>query len=519
MKTVTKIILIAWLWLMVINAGTLGAIDTDVRLQMAHAWWTGTEEVQISPQMQPKVRGDIRFGIRGVGGKRYIFYKPGQALLMLPGDWLGTQLHRFFPIMESKQWRDLAVNFFVFIPLNVAAVVSCFWLLKLFGFSERIAGLTSITWLLGTTFFYYAQVQHQNNQILLFVTLGYATALACVRNRHSLFAILSGLALGAALLIRQTSIIHVFSVFLFFIGCLAYQSRDKLKLLKTAALWVFGFIPLALFGRIFDYMRFGVFWRNAATFNQLNNTDPIFSGLPELPANHPFTNPPHVGILGVLFSPAKSIFIYDPLLLPCLVLGAFFWKRLSPYIKWYLITVVLNLGLHIALTSRLDFWHGDTAWGARYQVTSVQLLLIPLIGVFIEYLGTTRSWRKWLMQGIITVAFIVQIASVTLPMNLEIYQKKLGMPGTRLDFRLGRRLINNVCLINSSISSQCLDNYPDKKRNLEAFINSEILPFHLQQKAQENKPSTKVANLVLLLWIFVLILALLTTSRYVFMGR
>lgn len=67
MKTVTKIALIALLWITVVNSGTMGSLDTDLRLQMAHAWWTGTEEVQIPPGYKLKVRGDIQAGVIGVG--------------------------------------------------------------------------------------------------------------------------------------------------------------------------------------------------------------------------------------------------------------------------------------------------------------------------------------------------------------------------------------------------------------------------------------------------------------------
>ncbi|HEY9651835.1 MAG TPA: hypothetical protein V6C95_14305, partial [Coleofasciculaceae cyanobacterium] len=148
MKTVTKIALIALLWVTVVSSGTVGTLDTELRLQMAHAWWTSTPEVQIRPNYKLKIRGDIVAGVIGVGGKRYIAYEEGQSMLMLPGDWLGTQLHQLFPTIPSKTIRELVVSLLIFIPLNIAAVVSCFWLLRLFDFEERIAGLTSLTWLL-----------------------------------------------------------------------------------------------------------------------------------------------------------------------------------------------------------------------------------------------------------------------------------------------------------------------------------------------------------------------------------
>lgn len=516
MKTATKIALIALLWITTVSSGTLGTLDTDLRLQMAHAWWTGTEEVQIPPGYQLKVRGDIIAGIVGVGGRRYIAYEEGQSMLMLPGDWVGTQLHQWFPAIPSKDLRDLVVNFLIFIPLNVAAVVTCFWLLRLFDFEERIAGLTSIAWLLGTTVLHYAQVHQHNNQVLLLVTIGYAAALACVLRGRPSFALLSGLAVGGTVLIRISSAIHGLTVLLFLVGCLAYQSRDKLKVLKVAGVWIVGFIPFAMLGRVFDYIRYGSFLATGKSVEQQQlATDPMWSGLPDLPANYPLINDPHVGILGALFSPAKSIFIYDPLLIPCLVLGIVFWKKLSPYIQWYLVTVILNLCLHLVAYSRFVFWHGDSAWAARYHVTSIQLLLIPLLALFIQQLLFARGLRARLMKGLIAIALIFQTASVTMPMNLEIYQTQVGFPGSRLELRIGQRLTNIACLFNGSISAQCVNRNPDKKPFVEQYNRVLFLPFVFSQKAAGNPALFQLSLILFVVWGVVLILAIGTTAKFI----
>lgn len=519
MKTLTKIALIALLWITTINSGMLGSIDTDLRLQMAHAWWTGTEEVSIPSDYKLKVRGDIVAGVVGVDGKRYIAYEPGQSLLMLPGDWLGTQLHRWFPILPERDWRMLAVNFFIFIPLNVAAVVSCFWLLRVFDFNERIAGLTSIAWLLGTTVLHYAQVHQHNNQILLFVILGYASALSYVLRDRPRFALLSGFVLGGTVLIRITSVVHAFTVLLFLVGCIAYQSRDRLKIFRGIGLWMVGFIPLALLGRILDYLRYGSFLATGKGIEkQQLATDPLWAGLPDLPANYPLINEPHVGILGPLLSPAKSLFIYDPFLLPCILLGILFWKRFSPYVQWYLITGFFNLGLHLLAYSRFFFWHGDSAWGARYHVTSVHLLLIPLLALFIQLLLSAKGWVYWLMRGIVAFAIAAQIASVTLHMNLEIYQSQLGVPGTRFDFRLGQRMVNIGCLVNHSFSRLCLDRNPDKKSHLEKWNTVKFIPFAFSRKASNNPVLGKFLPLTFLVWILLTFSAIIATKKFVFMS-
>lgn len=504
MKTSLKITLIALLWLVVVNSGTI-SVDTAARLQMAHALWTGTEEISLPPDYQPQVRGDA--GILGVDGKRYYYFDMGQPLLMVPGDWVGTKLHQIFPVTSRSFLQCLAVNFLVFIPLNVAAVVACFWLLKLFDFSERIAGLASLTWLLSTTVLHYAQINQQNNQVLLFVTLGYATALAYIKKENFSFILLSGLALGAAVLIRYTSVIYVLTLLLFVVGCLVYQRRKFLKVLPIIIWWILGFMPLFLVGKMFNYIRFGSFWTTAANLSMKQaQTDPIYSGLPQFPPHYPWINPPHVGILGVLLSPAKSLFIYDPLLLPCLVLGIFLWKRLSPYIQWYLVTAIFNLSLFIVSMSRLDFWHGDAAWGARYHVTSLHLLFIPLIALFVQYLLKSTGIRRWFLSGIIALAIMVQIASVILHPTADTGRIYLAKPSSFSRLRLGTRIRNLGCLINPDFSQYC----PRELGKAETPLMNKIalLPFAFTQSRE----------LILIIWGLILVAAIASTWHFCWVG-
>ncbi|WP_217651984.1 glycosyltransferase family 39 protein [Hydrococcus rivularis] len=502
MKTVIKISLIALLWIIAVSPGTIYG-DTLIRLEMAHAWRTGREEVTLTPDNKPKSRLDSP-GVSGVGGKRYTTYDAGQSLLMLPGDWLGSQLHRLLSQQDENFLRRLVVSFLIFIPLNLAAVLTCFWLLRLFDFNERIAGLASLTWLLSTTVLTYVQNPQQNNQILLFVTIGYAAALACVRHGKLHFAFLSGLALGAVILIRSSSIIHVLTVFLFLVGCLVYQNREKLKSMQAAGLWIIGLLPLSMLGRVIDYLRFGSFWTTGQNlWAKQVKTDPIFAGLPPLPADYPFINPPQFGIWGVLFSPAKSIFIYDPLLLPCLLLGAFLWKKLSPYMQWYLLCGIFNLALHIALTSKLDFWHGDAAWGARYHVTSVHLLLIPLIALLIERLLSVKGLSRWLIQSLLVLAIMMQMTSVVLRPVAEGNQIYFANPQSFLEFRWGERITNIGCLIDRSFSPEC-----PSKLNSNLSNKLSLLPFNF----------TRGRNFIFIVWGLILIVAIASTVRFCFQG-
>jgi hypothetical protein len=407
----------------------------------------------------------------------------------------------------------------VFVPLNVAVVVACYWLLRLFEFEERVASLTSIAWLLGTTVLPYVQVPQQNNQILLFVLISYAAVLAYIHCQQPRFLLLSGVAVGVAFLIRMTSVIYGLTVLLFLVGCLAYQSRHAIAVLKGMSIWIAGLIPLMVLGRLLDYMRFGNFWTtgNHLVLKQFN-TDPIFALLPKLPDNWPFTNPPHIGILGALFSPAKSLFIYDPLLLPCLVLGAIFWKRFSPYIQWYIVTGVLNLGLHLVFYSRYLWWHGDAAWAARFHITSVHLLLIPLLALFLQLLlSTQKRLITGLMGALVVFAILVQLASVVLMFGLESAQGELLPAETRYSqFRLGQRFTNIACQIeaygtNKSFAQKCITGsleslQPFQRSFLTARHQFALLPFNYARFGFNRKWT-------FIFWGIILLLALITTAQ------
>ncbi|WP_055073538.1 hypothetical protein [Pseudanabaena sp. 'Roaring Creek'] len=522
MKIVTQLALVALLWIGVINTGSLGSSDTDFRLQMAHAWWTGTPEV--SPDFKPIIRGEIGGGLMGTGGKRYINYDLGQSMLMLPADWIGTQLHRFIPnrsAIPELYLRRLIVSFLIFVPLNVAMVIACFYLLRLFEFKEKLAGLTSIVMLMGTTVLNYAQIHQQNNQILLLTLTSYALSLVYLQRGKYQFAIGSGLSIGIAVLIRNTSIINALTSLMFLLGCIAYQSRNRYEIWQCVWqciwLWTTGFLPIALFDRTLAFFRYGNFWATGSSvFMQTQATDPFFAQLPALPPNYPLINSPEVGILGVLFAPAKSIFIYDPLLIPCLAIAFLTWKMMLPYMRWYLIVNIFNLAMFLILTSKVEFWSGDVAWGARYHVTSVHLIIVPLLALLIQR-WQHQKIKNWFIAVLIAISITIQIISVVMPNNLEVVQTLIRGEKTTNTFTLGRRTTNILCLFNNSFSDECTDKIlqnsilSEAQKNQLQYDNRMVfLPFNMG-----NKIGSKIVTmLVLSIWILVLLTAIFAITNF-----
>lgn len=362
-------------------------------------------------------------------------------------------------------------------------------------------------WLLGTTVLHYAQTFQQNNPVLLCVILGYACALAYIKTNKVPYVFLSGLAIGAAIIIRSTTIIYALTVFGFLISCLIYKNFKLNQIFKTAILWNFGLFPFFFVSRLFNYLRFGDFWTTAASLSieQIRN-GAIFSGLPELPPNYPFIHPPYVGILGVLFSPAKSIFIYDPFLLPCLVLGIILFNKLTPYIRIYFISSIFALVFHIILTSKLDFWHGDGSWAARYHVTSVQLLLLPLIALLILEMLSVNRLKRWLISGLVVLSILVQFTSLVFDPSVNSGVVNFAEPKSFLRFRLGERIDSVSCLIGLSRSQGCLT---DEKYN-KSDLASRVYFWPLK--------SNKAQGLLWKIWGLLLITALISTLLFLVIG-
>jgi hypothetical protein len=468
---------------------------------MAHSWWTGKPEadtIDEKPQKDFKpetltVAGAhlASIGIPGRDGRRYIPYDLGQSILMLPADWIGHHLQPLFPKISNKDLRGLAVNFFMFIPLSVVAVVFCYWLLRELGFSKELASLSSLFWLISSTVLHYSQVIQQNNQVLLFILIGYTLSLKAINNNLSPLSLFcAGIALGFSVILRITSVLHALTVFLFFLACLFYSRNNyldkKLAVAKACFVFALGFLLFIFIGRYLEFVRYGYFWKPVQSIaaDYLINS-PIFSEI-VFPKNYPAIYSPLVGIFGVLLSPAKSIFIYDPILLPGLLLAFFLRKNLPPYLVIYIISTLLNIGLFTVLTSNLEFWHADASWGARYQVTSVHLALIPLIALLIQYMFTSRGWRVWAVKALFSLAIIIQILSTILFFGVESAQSELLPLELRYSqFRLFQRVDNIFCQFRAyQLGKRFLDNcVPDPYQQLknrpvvESFLDNDQVAF------------------------------------------
>ncbi|MGH9494528.1 MAG: glycosyltransferase family 39 protein, partial [Candidatus Sulfotelmatobacter sp.] len=416
--------LAAGLLAFVVQSGELGTADTMHRLQTAH--WLWTSQPQVFPNEYPE------FGLHGRDGRIFSWYGIGQSLLMLPSDLVGTWISHwriFNGYEDDPAIRSIFVSFTTNILINVLTALIAFRFLRQlkFGEKESIAGVLAL--LFCTTHLHYTQNMQENNYIMLLTLAGFSYQYEWLRKGHNKALWLGSAALGLNLLTRVTTGLDVVAAGFFLLAVLWIERVRGKQLRQRAIAYCKVAVPVHIFfgiiERSYNFYRFGS-WTQTYI--------PIFAREqrlqdPTLPMNFPWSTPFHEGVLGALFKPEKSIFLFDPLLLLAFLLLIMLWRRLSPEVRAYAVTALLLLFGYICFYARYTYWAGDFAWGDRYVSTAVEMVAILAAPLLLSY---RMNLGKAVWQcGIVLIAasLVIQIASLAFWLPLEIYQMEaLGHP-------------------------------------------------------------------------------------------
>ncbi len=416
--------LTAGLLAFVVQSGELGTADTMHRLQTAH--WLWTSQPQVFPNEYPE------FGLTGRGGRIVSWYGIGQSLLMLPVDVVATWISHwriFSEYEDDPAVRSIIVSYSTNILLNVLTALIGFRLLSQLRFKTResVAGVLALMFC--TTHLHYTQNMQENNYILLLTLVGFSFQYEWLRSGSGRALWLGSAALGLNLLTRVTTGLDLIAAGMFLLSVLWIEQtrgadlRERLLAYFKTAVPVYAFF--AIIERLYSFYRFGSLTQTYI---------PIFAREqrlqdPTLPANFPWSTPLHEGVLGALFKPEKSIFLFDPLLVVALLLLVLLWKRLAVEVRAYAVTVLLLVAGYICFYARYTYWAGDFAWGDRYVSTAVEMVALLAVPLLLQH---RTNLSTWIWRGsivLIAASFVIQIASLAFWLPLEIYQMEtLGHP-------------------------------------------------------------------------------------------
>ncbi len=148
---------------------------------------------------------------------------------------------------------------------------------------------------------------------------------------------------------------------------------------------------------------------------------------PALPSNYPFEGHwfqggLNSGMLGPLFAPEKSIFLFDTMFPLTLLLSALLWKRLAPEVRAFLATCLVLLTAYLAFYARYDSWAGDFAWGDRYISSVVELTSLLAVPLLLRYWKHLPRPVGYFAIIITASSAAIQCASVAFWLPLELYQ-------------------------------------------------------------------------------------------------
>jgi hypothetical protein len=449
---VVLLALIAALTAFVVQSGELGSADTMHRLQTAHSFWTS--EPAVFPQEYPE------FGVHGRGGKLVDWYGIGQPLLMLPADIVGTYIERL-PVFEDYNGNDpsvrnIVVSYTTNILISVLTALVCFRFLHLLGFNTREAVAGVLALLFCTTHLHYTQNMMENNYILLLTLAGFVFQYEWLRTGSRRALLIGSVALGLNLLTRLTTGLDLMAVAFFLLLVSWFESvrgpalwARFVEYAKTALPVYAGFL---LIDRLYQYYRFG------SLFNTYVHYFAVEHRLldPSLPPSYPFENPFHVGFMGALFTPGKSAFLFDPLLVFTILVAVLAWKRFRPEIRAYMVAAFLLLLAYISFYAKYTVWSGDFAWGDRYISTTAELVAFISVPLLMRHRIELGKIVWGIGVALITVSAAVQLASLAFWLPLEIYQMEtLGHP----TFVIALRFKNIVAFAFGKMDAWGLNNY------------------------------------------------------------
>jgi hypothetical protein len=409
------------LFTFLIQSGELGTSDTTHRLQVTHSLWTS--EPQVFANEYPE------FGIHGRGGRLYASYGIGQSLLMLPADLIGSAAVRlplwgeYAASQADPSIRSIVVSVTTNMLLNVLTALAACQLLLLLGFNLRQAVAGALALMCATTHLHYAQNMTENNYIFLLTLAGFTWQYRWLLRGETRALLWGSAALGLNLLTRITTALDLLCCGAFVLLAILFERRPPRLFLSylRGALPVYA-IFLAL-ERTYQFVRFGS-WTTTYVGMLVREQRRLDPSLPaDFPFNgHWFQGGLSAGFWGPLFSPQKSIFLFDPLIALTLLLAVLLWRRLEAGVRAFLAACLLLIAAYIAFYAGYYSWGGDAAWGDRFVSSAVELACLPVVPMLLRYRAWLAAPVRWLSVAVIGFSLAVQAASLAFWLPLEMDQ-------------------------------------------------------------------------------------------------
>ncbi len=318
-----------------------------------------------------------------------VFCKKGIAVSLfgLPLFWLSSTL-----LGKGAVHAALLTN--AILTALTGSVLSCF--LTALGFSRRTSIICSLIFGLGTLAWPYARLFFAEPSAALGLCLALYGCSLFHRAQSFRAASLCGLGLGIAIAAFSAGIIACPILGGGLVGSAIFSGPGQSRWERLWKATVGGLVglagPLIIVG-VYNYLRFQSPWNTGWTLFIEQDFRPSL----------------HIGLIGLLTSPARGLFVYSPVLaltLPGFPLGL---RRH----KFESVLTALVVTVYIGFYATWKNWHAGWSWGPRYLIPLLPLMVIQMAAPWEKLQNRHFTACSVLATLLTAVSILVQVVGVS----------------------------------------------------------------------------------------------------------
>ncbi len=333
--------------------------------------------------------------VPGRDGKEYSKYGLGQSIIVIPLYFVGT----FFEQIASNDqafWPDgwyirLWVSF-----LNPLALAGIGWLLmktsSVLEYKVATGRWLAVAAIFSTMLWPYVKTFYPQPSVTFLLLLCFYAALQWKQTSQERWLWTMAIASGLGILFRLSFMVVLVPVCGYLTWSVSPTLRWKWIKPQSVGLGIGVGITAA-----YNWLRFGSLFE---------------TGYHEVA----WTNPPIVGLYGLLFSPGKGILFYAPMLILLIVAGRVFSQKY----RSELFLIYGLWGVLLAFYAPYNFWTGGFNWGPRFLMPIIPLSFLPL-GVLLENIEMKGS--KLIFHIFFLVGLIIQIPAIIVDHSRYLFQQ------------------------------------------------------------------------------------------------
>jgi len=332
--------------------------------------------------------------VRGIDGRYYSAHEAANAVAMIPAVWLSGRVEQLTAVYLGGQVAPLVGP--AILPLAAALYaaitagalfVACVSALKMPMTQAAVA-----SWALGLTTILapYSRMLYDGVLGGAFVAWSIAFATLAADRSSRGWAIAAGLMAGAAFATRQPLLILALAP----LAHLAWDAHAPARKPLVLAFMI-GIVPAVIWQGWYNLIRTGAFYVPAAALPQFANLRPDGN--------------PLQGLIGMLASPGKSLFLYSPILLLAIP-GV---RSLMRDGRWLGAGIATAVALYALLHAPLRNWSGEWGWGPRYLVPVTMPLMLLAVAFARRVFERERRAMRHTVCALLVVGLVVQVIAVT----------------------------------------------------------------------------------------------------------